>query len=300
MGLMKWLKSLFGFGSAGVDDPAVAKLADALAAEVTISKRGFTEMNIRESTRAMAEEFGELHRKHPGDPKLHYAYAAALQLNLLGKTAGEVLSECVKAHPQFWIAALTLTREGFPVWNPFLCPEFEPGKTPVVHEAIDGMLTKALLLPTRCGVLPRAAIFHRDAADELSVSDLQTCKIEVATTISPVTDPRVVAINARIHDDPGNPFGTEMLACPFTKSTDPSRFAYELFARQDDFDIVIVDPRGKVKYTRRMTPSSRMQAVHGRLATMFDQDEGRENSRSDVRRALERHTATVDLSAIAY
>lgn len=300
MGFARWLKSLFASGSIGVDNPEVAKLIAALASQVTITSPGNNQIRRLESTVATAEELGELQRQYPKSAELHYAYAAALQLNLLGEKALKVLRECVKAHPGFWISDLTLKRNSLSIWNPFLCPEFDPGKTEVVHSAFNSILSRTLLLSTRRGVLPRAVIFHRDGNDELAVSKLGGCKIEFITTVSSVKDPQVVAINACIHDDPRNPFRTEILACPFGPWSDQHRFTYEIFVRQDDFDFVIVDGRGRVKYTRLMTPSSRMKSAHSNLAQMFDRTEGREIPESAVVQAIRRHTGSVDPNRIVY
>lgn len=286
--------------AAAVDYRAMASLIDQIASHVRISSPGTCRARTGASCLAATEDLGELHRKYPHCPELHYAYAASLQLNLQGETADTVLRECVEAHADFWIAELALRRGGLMTWNPFKCPEFDPEKTVSVHEAVDGILTKALLLSTRLGPLPRAVVFLRDAGDELDVSKLRSCKIEFATIISPIDGPQVVGINGCIYDDPTNPYRTEILKCPFTPDTDIDRFAYELFVRQADYDVVVVDPRGRVKYTRRMTPSRRMQAAHRKLKQMFDTTEGSDIPESVRMEALTRHTAIVDPNTIQY
>lgn len=300
MGIREWLKNQSGSGTISADDPRVTSLVDALASQVTIQSPGNSEFRRVDSTIATAEELGSLHRKFPENPELHYIYAAALQQNLLGEQAAKVLRDCVQRHPEFWVAALTLKRNGLPVWNPFKCPDFDPAKTQTVHDAINRILTKTLVLTTRRGLLPRSVVFHRDEGDELAVSKLETCEIKFATTISSVRDPQVVAINICIMDDPRNPFRTEVLACPFGPWSDEHRFAYEIFVRQEDFDFVVVDRTGRVKYRRLVKPSSRMRAAHAELAQMFDRTEGHDIPTSTHIQAIRRHTSMVDPNSIVY
>ena len=283
-----------------LDDPSIASTMNALAVEVRIVRPGTHEFRRTERTVALAEHIGDLHRKYPASPELHYAYAAALQLNLLGEQADKTLRECATAHPGFWIANLTARRNSLFAWNPFLTPEFAPSVGGLVHDAISSVLTKTLLLVTRRGPLPRAVVFHRDGADEFEVAALRDCKIDFITLVSPVKDPQVVAINACIWDNPSNPYRTEALACPFLPWPEQRRFAYELFARQDQFDFVIVDRSGRLKYHRVMTPSGRMKAAHGQLVRMFDADGGREIPESECVQALRRHTSLVDASTLEY
>ena len=78
------------------------------------------------------------------------------------------------------------------------------------------------------------------------------------------------------------------------------RFRYELFALQKDFDFVIVDRNGCVKYTRIITPSNRMKSVNAQLAGMFDTSEGRDIPQSSHMAALHQHTSMINPNEILY
>jgi predicted Zn finger-like uncharacterized protein len=284
----------------GMKDERIARLINAVASQVTITQPGSCSIRRMEATVLFAKELGELHREYPRSAELHYAYAAALEVNSLSEEAARVLEECTKAHPNFWLAKVVSQRQCLSTWNPFLCSEFDPSETTQVHEAIDSVLSRTLLLTTRDGMLPRATVFQRDGSDEFDVSVLQSCKIDFLTTISPVTDPQVVAINICIYDDPTNPYRTEILFCPFSSLQDERRFACELFVRQDDFDFVIVDGRGKVKYRRGVEPSQRMQAVHATLAHMLDEIPSQEIPESRYMQAIRQHTTMVNPNTLQY
>jgi hypothetical protein len=120
------------------------------------------------------------------------------------------------------------------------------------------------------------------------------------TTISEITNPQVVAINGRIHDDPTNPYECEVMQCPFRPSANRDRFVYELFVRQKDFDFVILGNAGQAKYLRKITPSKRMEAVHDRLAQMFDETPGADFDTSEFKNAVRRHQASFDPRTIDY
>ena len=281
-----------------LNDPSITKPIEALASQVRLSSPGTYEFLRNASTAALAEDIGALHRQYTRSAELHYAYAAALQLNLQGETADKVLAECAKAHPTFWIADLTMRRNSLFTWNPLTCPKFDPVEGSAVHGSINSILSKALLLTTRKGVIPRAVVFQRD--DGFEVSALHSCRIDFLTTISPVSDPQVVAINACIWDNPSDPYRTEVLACPFAEWHNAQRFSYELLVRQKDFDFVIVDRDGRVKYSRVITPSDRMKAAHSKLVQMFDESEGREISESTHVQAVRKHTSQTNPNAIVY
>ena len=284
--------------SPDLNAPNITRPIEALASLVTIASPGTYQFSRNDATKALAEDIGTLHRQYPCSPELHYAYAVALQLNLMGETANKVMAECAKAHPTFWIADLTMRRNSLFTWNPLTCPQFAPVVGNAVHDSINRILSKALLLTTRRGIIPRAVVFQRD--DGFDTSALPSCKMDFITTVSPVRDPQVIAINACIWDNPSDPYRTEVLACPFEKRDSETRFRYELFARQKDFDFVIVDRAGRIKYTRSITPSNRMKAVNDQLARMFDTSEGREIPESMFMGALRQHTTMVNPNTIIY
>lgn len=286
----------------GLQDPRVSKAIEALMVNVTLSP----EMNSVEETgsdgpvMAAANLFKELHEAYPQSPYLHFAWAASLQVALQGETAANVLAACVQSHPDFWLAQATQKQNALFKWNPFFLPEFSNQSSAQVHPVIHRMVSTNVLLATRQGILPRAVIFLRDGSDEFAVSKLSSSKIEFVTTISEIKTPQVVAINGRIHDDPTNPYQCEITQCPLRPFGDKSRLPYELFVRQDTYDFVVLDGAGRVKYSRRMSPSGRMKTVHQRLAQMFDTTEGPNLSTSEVFNAIRRHQSIFDPKKIAY
>jgi hypothetical protein len=219
---------------------------------------------------------------------------------LQGKTAADVLAECVQSHPGFWLAKATQKQGALYNWNPFFLPEFSPDLGVQVHPVIHRMVSTNVLLATRQGTLPRAAIFLRDRNGEFAVSKLSSCKIEFVTTISEIKSPQVVAINGRIHDDPTNPYQCEIAQCPIGPFGEKDRLPYELFVRQPTYDFVVLDGSGRVKYIRNMTPSGRMKAVHARLAQILDTTEGPKLSTSEVLTAIRRHQSVFDPKKITY
>lgn len=286
----------------GLQDPRVPKAISALMANVTLSRGTYTVEGTGSEGPVMATAnlFKELHEAYPQSPNLHFAWAASLQVALQGETAANVLAACVQSHPGFWLAKVTQKQNALVNWNPFFLPSFSPQPGTQVHPVINQTVSANILLATRQGILPRAVIFLRDASDEFAVLKLSSCKIEFVTTISEITNPQVVAINGRIHDDPTNPFQCEIVMCPIYPFGDKERLPYELFVRQPMYDFVILDGTGRVKYIRHITPSGRMKAAHARLAQMLDTMEGLELSTNEVLSAIRRHQSIFDPKKIAY
>lgn len=288
--------------NAPADDNRVTQAIHSLTAHVKL--RG--ETAIVEGTGAdgpvmqAARQFEALCGGYPDNPAIHYAYAAALQTALQGAAAGQVLEQCVAAHPEFWPARITLHSGSLASWNPFLFPEFDPTARGRVHSAIHELVSTNILLTTREGLLPRATLFLRDAGGDFSASVLEKCKIEFTTTISPIRSPQVVAINGRIHDDPADPYQLEVTQCPFRPRTNRDRFVYELFVRQGPFDFVVLDRTGDVKYVRRISPAPRMEAAHRKLIGMFQKEEGTDLGLFDVMDAISRHQGKVDPRKLRY
>jgi len=124
--------------------------------------------------------------------------------------------------------------------------------------------------------------------------------MEFMTTISEIKAPQVVAINGRIHDNPTDPFQLEVMQCPFRLASDRVRFIYELFVRQQDFYLVILDIQGKIKYCRVIKPSKAMTLVHQRIAQMFDENPGKDITNAEMVKALQRHQSTLNPQTIRY
>jgi DNA-directed RNA polymerase subunit RPC12/RpoP len=285
-----------------IDDLRIARAIESVMGHIKVSQ-GLVEVVGIGSTGPLmraVELFRELHEDYPGNASLHYAYAAALQVAGQGATALTVLRKCVETHPGFWIADLTLRRNSLAGWIPFLLPEFSPTIKAPVHAVIHETVRTNILLPVRRRLLPESVLFFRDTCDELDAGKLDKCKAEFMTTISEVTDPQIVAINGRLHDGPDNPYQLEVTQCPFVPLTTRERLVYELFVRQDSFDLVILDTVGKIKHVRRITPSVRMKSAHDKLMRMFDLTEGRELSTQEIITAMRKHQLVCNPGSITY
>lgn len=306
MGLFAWFRGLFGQSQVAehpaLDDPRVHKAIATLMKNVTLT----AQMNKVEGTGAdgpvmqAAKKFKALYQEYDDCPELCYAYAAALQVALQGKTAEKVLAKCVEDHPDFWLAEATLEQKALQTWNLFYLPEFDPDSSEVVHPVINRIVTRSVLLATRRGVVPHAVLFLRDAGDEFPKAKLKSCKMEFLTTISAIKNPQVVAINGKIHDNPADPFNCEATQCPLRPFGDRERLPYELLARQDTFDFVILDSSGEIKHMREVTPSRRMKAAHATLVEMLEATDGPGLSTPEVLNAINRHQATLDPKTMKY
>lgn len=306
MGLFAWFQGLFGKPAVeehpALDDPRVRKAIAALMKNVTLS----VHMNKVEGTGAdgpviqAAKKFKALAQEFDDCPELSFAYAAALQVAMQGKTAEKVLAKCVEEHPDFWLAQATLEQKALQSWNLFYLPEFDSDSSEAVHPVINQTVSKTVLLATRRGVVPRAVLFLRDAGDEFPKAKLKSCKMEFLTTISTIKNPQVVAINGKIHDNPDDPFNCEANQCPLRNFGDRERLPYELLSRQDTFDFVILDRSGNVKHAREVTPSRKMQAAHAKLAEMLEATDGPKLSIPEILNAINRHQATLDPKTMKY
>ena len=288
----------------GLTDPSLDSIVNSLMVYVTIVPESPpTQMIIGSDSPMMsaAKAFADLHAAYPDSSEIHYAYAAALQLAGQGETALKVMKECAEAHPNFWLADLYLKRSAALLyWNPFFLPEFKSIVGEKVHPIINQLVQTNVILATRVGVLPHSVMFYRDANDELSTSALKSCKMEFMTTISEVKEPQIVAINGRIHDDPINPLQLEVIECPFQSVSSRARLRFELIARQHDFEFVILDSRGQIKYWRQIKPSTRMTSVHQQVSLMFDETQGKDISIPEFIGAIRRHQTIFDPAKIRY
>jgi hypothetical protein len=285
-----------------LDDPELRQAIQSLTSYISLSP-GFHAVKGAGSegeVMVAVEQFKRLHERYSGCYELHYAYAAALQVAAQGKSAEDVLTKCVKGHPGEWLARETLKQKALYSWNPFFQPEFSSAEGAKVHPLINDFVKTVVLVPTRKQLVPRAVLFLRDGANELPTTKLRACKMEFMTTISQVTNPQVIAINCRIYDDPNNPFQCEEVGCPLRPFGSAKRLAFELLARQDTFEFVVLDEAGIVKHVRRITPSARMQAVHARLARILETNEAPDPSMSDVVAAIRRHQSILDPRQILY
>ncbi len=311
---MNLLERLFGIHKAAgtgqletdhdpaMQDPRIEKAIAALMENVHLLPEGrrVDGTGSEGPVMAAANLFKTLHDAHPGSALLHYSWAAALQVALQGETAAMMLDQCVENHPTFWLAAETRRQHALLNWNPFFLPELDPTSRSVVHPVIEWTVSTNVLLATRQDLAPRAVVFLRDRANELPPSTLDGCRMEFVTTISEVTDPQVVAINGRIHDDPSNPYQCEVLFCPVLPFGHPERLPWELLARQAWFDFVVLDGGGRIKWARRIEVSSRSREAHAKLAEILETTEGPEISNTTLTNAIERHQAKFDPAKIQY
>ena len=273
------------------DDPAVVKHMDVIASQVHFDDLGQPGYRVNEATLDSAKQLGKLVKKHADSPELHYAYAAALQVNQQGAQAEKALRDCVKNHPDFGLAKLTLKRGSLAYWNPFYCPELDPDEATKVPPVLNKKIRSVGFFETRYGLVPRSVLFYRDKAGELDAAILEQTRIEVVTVISEVNNPQVIAIHFSIYDDKQNPLRGQIAMCPFGPWHDPYRFKCEIFVRQTTFDFVIINPRGEITYSRHIKPSKGMRIAHKKIAKMFQRTEGLEISDEARKQAVNKHDA---------
>lgn len=161
-----------------------------------------------------ARNFEAAFKLHPESPLLHYAYASCLHLAMQYKSAEDEMRKCAEAHPEFILAKLAL--EGLGKWRSmFTLPPWGT-TTKTVHPALSQILKTSILLTVKDSIVPRSAIFLRDAqGDFQDVQVLRSARITISSVISHVKNPQVVVIYAKIYDNPSNPYDIEILEIPF-------------------------------------------------------------------------------------
>lgn len=246
-----------------------------------------------------AQKFKAASQLHPKNPLLHYAYASCLHLSMQYKSAEDEMRKCVETHPEFIPAKLAL--EGWGKWKSmFTLPPW--GKTiTAIHPALSQILKTSILLSVRDFIVPRAAIFLRDAqGDFQDIQALRSARITLGSVISPVRDPQVIGIYAKIYDNPTNPYDVEILEIPFRPRGDKIRAKYEYLCIQEDIDFVVVDLKDRILVNKRLSIPQNMQTTNKEIFKMLEASEGVELPASLFMNAIIEHQRKFSLSDVRY
>jgi hypothetical protein len=241
------------------------------------------------------------HRLHPENPLLHYAYASSLFLAMQYKSAREAMEDCAHSHPEFLLAQYAIKSWNYKEWQSlFLLPQWGPD-TRILPPVISQTVKTQIVLPVREGICPRAALFFRDAHGNFSdVEALQKAPIELATVISPVSNPQIVCVCAKICDNPSNPFIVESLQVPFYPYGHSARSAFEYLCLQEDMDLVMIDRQDRILLNKRVSFSSRMMKANMTIQAMLNSSEGRTISPMELTMAIQNHQRQVSLSDVQF
>jgi len=169
-----------------------------------------------------------------------------------------------------------------------------------VHPAISAAVLASTLLAVRDGLMPRSVLFHRDAGGDLDVRALPSARLDFATVVNAATDPQVVAVYARIWDNPRDPMRIEALGLPFHPRGDEIRLRYELLCLQEDIDFVVLGKRDEILLNRRVPLSASMRQVHQRLRALLEASDGREISKAELLRAVQKHQSQFSHNDVKY
>ena len=152
-----------------------------------------------------ARKFEASFQIHPENPLLHYAYASCLHLSMQYKPTEDEMRKCAETHAEFILAKLAV--EGWEKWQSmFTLPPWGT-TTKAFHPALSQMVKTSILLAVRDTIFPRTTLFLRDAqGDFQDLQALRSARITLASVISPVSDPQVIRIYAKIYDNPSNPY----------------------------------------------------------------------------------------------
>ena len=272
----------------------------ALEANVTIAPGMMSALSGPDSPVGLAaDRLGDAQRLRPDDVRLHYAWASALAVAAQWQTARAEMDRLLVDHPDFHPARSAV--DGWERWTPlFGLPPWGPAVTSP-HPSILRRVTRTLLVATRDGLEPRATLFIRDAAGDLSADAVAGARVDLATVISPVAaTPQLVVLYARIWDQPTSPFRIEQLGMPFQPRGNVDRMAYELLGGQADLDVVVLSATGSVLLNRRLVIPPGMRATLERLLAMLTANDGAEYSDAQVISSARLHTSSFDLSQVPF
>lgn len=235
----------------------------------------------------------------PEDPYLHYALASALASAFQFATAREEMDRLVAAHPDFLPARFAVA--GWEKWiSLFELPSWTEATTSP-DPFILGLVQRALLVATRDGLVPRATLFFRDAGGDLAPAAVREASIDLATVVSPyATVPQLVALYARVNDNPSDPYVIEQLGFPHAPRGERARTAYELLGTQEDLDIAVLSASGEVVHNRRVHIPPQMRDVHHRLTAALLESDGAEITRSQIMSAVPLHTSKFEVSQVPF
>jgi len=236
---------------------------------------------------------------HLENPILHYAYASALDLAAQHKTAKDEMQKCLENHPNFILAKLAI--DGWDnLRSLFTLPPWSID-TSSVHPAISQIVKTCILLSTRDNIIPRATLFFRDSQNIFqNIQALRSARIEIASVISPVTNPQVIGIYAKVFDDPVNPFSIECLEIPFRQRGDSTRCRYEYFCIQKEINLVIIDENNNIMLNKRLPISKKMRNVNRKIFNMFMKSNGKSISNSQLMEAIISHQQKIDPVDVDY
>ena len=246
-----------------------------------------------------ARKLEQAHELMPNDPVLHYAWASALHLAAQFKTAEEEMRRLVEANPQFLLGRCAI--QGWGRWKShFMLPPWGASTT-VVHPAISAKVKHLILLGVRDGLMPRATLFVRVGAGEIqNPRVLLAAKIDITSMISPITNPQLMAICARIWENPKVPWEIEDLDTPLWPRGDYNRRKYEFLCAQRDIDLAIIDSRDSIVMNKRLPMPNRMQQVNAELVKLLDASEGSDISTAELITAIKAHQSRVAPSDVQY
>ncbi|MFQ5638913.1 MAG: tetratricopeptide repeat protein [bacterium] len=235
----------------------------------------------------------------PKNPLLHYAYASCLHLSMQYKSAEEEMRKCHDIHSDFILAKFAL--DGWAHWQSvFTLPPWSLNIT-TVHPALSQLVKTSVLLATRDGIMPRATLFLRDAqGDFQDLQALRTAKITLASVISPINNPQIIAIYGKIYDDPYNPYDIEVVQVPFRPRGDKTRVLYEYLCIQDDIDFAIIDHDDQIVLNKKLTVPSRMKATNDKIFELLSSSDGSTISMSEFMNAIMRHQQVFAPSDVEY
>lgn len=246
-----------------------------------------------------ARKFEAAFQLHPETPLLHYAYASCLHLSMQYKSAEDEMRKCAEIHPAFIPAKLAL--EGWGKWQSmFTLPPWGT-TTKAVHPALSQIVKTSILLAVRDGIVPRATFFLRDAqGDFQDLQALRSARITLASVISPVRDPQVIGIYAKIYDNPSNPYDVEILEIPFRPRGDTTRAKYEYLCIHEDIDFVVIDRSDHIIVNKRLPIPRNMQTTNDKIFKMLDASKGIEVSISQLVNAIREHQQKFAPSDVRY
>ena len=267
----------------------------AVGSQVTVVKSAGAEGQVIEGARKLEQA----HELMPNDPVLHYAWASALHLAMQYKTAEEEMRRLVEAIPQFLLGRCAI--QGWERWQShFKLPPWGASTT-AVHPAISAKVKQLVLLGVRDGLMPRATLFVRVGAGEIqNPKVLLAAKIDIMSMISPITKPQLMAICARIWENPKIPWEIEDLGTPLWPRGDYNRRKYEYLCAQRDMDLAIIDSRDSIVMNRRLPMPNRMQQVNTELVKLLDASEGSDISTAETITAIKAHQSCVAPSDVRY
>lgn len=311
---MSYWKRLFGKKTAGVSDTSlsleslssiarenISQALKIIEGQVKIEPSMVQVENAGSGGKVMeaVRKFEIVLEQYPDNPLLHYAYASSLHLAMQYKSAEDEMKKCSETHPDFILAKLAL--EGWGKWQSmFKLPPWG-ARTKTIHHALSQTIQTSILLPVRDGLVPRAALFSRDArGDFQNVQALRAAKITIASVISAVRHPQVIGIYAKVYDNPNNPFDIEVLQAPFGPRGDKTRATYEYLCIQQDIDFSVIDRNDSIMINKRLPIPSNMRETNQKILQLLLSSDGADISASQLMNAIMKHQQQFSPSNVRY